>query len=507
MARARRSRRSCGRRSTRCAARSGAGPVPRPAPPVTTSSGWVRDRAAACNGHRRRHDEPRRRLALPRARAEPRTRRHDGAAALRPRTATPSARPGGRRRCARCAAHEAYLRTYQHSVDASSRGRVPAARPALPALGVPLAHDRRATGSVSSTRVSARAGVDDEARRLLGRVRAELEFLRVEDVDRRAAGAAGAKLQHDCAQVHAAIARRYFHETRVDRVERVTWCRGACGSVTPRPSSTADVVHTSYNEARISPARHAEPVHDRTPRRRASRRRTCSATATTGAAGCTCSICTSPTASSPWSGRRGGDGGPHAEPRRHDAWDAIERAGPDRPVLRVPRRDPHDRVRRRGARRWPGACGETQRPAAALAELGRWIRATWSTRPAPPSVSTTAVEALARPARGVPGLRPPRARGAARRRHPGPLRVRLPLPRRARRASWARRTQGESHAWIEAWVGDWHPLDPTSGSPVGERHVLVARGRDYADVAPLKGVYHGGASLSLDVSVELTRVA
>ena len=36
----------------------------------------------ACYGHRRRHDESRRRLALPRARAEPRTRRHDRAAAV-----------------------------------------------------------------------------------------------------------------------------------------------------------------------------------------------------------------------------------------------------------------------------------------------------------------------------------------------------------------------------------------------------------------------------------------
>ena len=64
--------------------------------------------------------------------------------------------------------------------------------------------------------------------------------------------------------------------------------------------------------------------------------------------------------------------------------------------------------------------------------------------------------------------------------------------------------QGESHAWLEAWVGDWHPLDPTSGSAVAERHVLVARGRDYTDVAPLKGVYHGGPGHALDVAVELT---
>ncbi|HEY1823119.1 MAG TPA: transglutaminase family protein, partial [Trebonia sp.] len=41
---------------------------------------------------------------------------------------------------------------------------------------------------------------------------------------------------------------------------------------------------------------------------------------------------------------------------------------------------------------------------------------------------------------------------------------------------------GQSHAWVEYWAGSWVPLDPTSGAPVGERHVVVARGRDYADV-------------------------
>jgi hypothetical protein len=37
--------------------------------------------------------------------------------------------------------------------------------------------------------------------------------------------------------------------------------------------------------------------------------------------------------------------------------------------------------------------------------------------------------------------------------------------------------------------------------------VLVARGRDYTDVAPLKGVFNGGSTLALDVSVELTRLS
>lgn len=65
---------------------------------------------------------------------------------------------------------------------------------------------------------------------------------------------------------------------------------------------------------------------------------------------------------------------------------------------------------------------------------------------------------------------------------------------------------GESHAWVEAWVGDWVAVDPTNRSPVAERHVVVARGRDYADVAPLRGLYTGAARSELQVSVEITRL-
>ena len=66
---------------------------------------------------------------------------------------------------------------------------------------------------------------------------------------------------------------------------------------------------------------------------------------------------------------------------------------------------------------------------------------------------------------------------------------------------------GESHAWVEAWVGHWLPFDPTNGNPVAEDHVLVARGRDYHDVSPLNGIFSGGRSRKTEVTVSLTRIA
>jgi transglutaminase-like putative cysteine protease len=65
---------------------------------------------------------------------------------------------------------------------------------------------------------------------------------------------------------------------------------------------------------------------------------------------------------------------------------------------------------------------------------------------------------------------------------------------------------GESHAWVEYFCGDWFGIDPTSGGTVGLHHVVVAKGREYGDVPPLKGIYHGDRSSALGVVVEITRV-
>ena len=141
-ARARRSRRSCGRRSTPPTARSGAAPAPAPGPRAHEFFGWVRDRAAACNGivdatmsrddgwrffsvgpqpRARRHDDPPAERAL-RRRLRPHRVDHDPAQLLGVRGVPARVPARGRRR---------------------HRGRVPAARPAVPAVGVPRAHHRR----------------------------------------------------------------------------------------------------------------------------------------------------------------------------------------------------------------------------------------------------------------------------------------------------------------------------------------------------------------------------
>jgi transglutaminase-like putative cysteine protease len=62
------------------------------------------------------------------------------------------------------------------------------------------------------------------------------------------------------------------------------------------------------------------------------------------------------------------------------------------------------------------------------------------------------------------------------------------------------------HAWVLVWCGDdagWIGLDPTNGIFAGDDHVVLAIGRDYADVAPIDGVIFasGGQRLAVSVSV------
>ena len=65
-----------------------------------------------------------------------------------------------------------------------------------------------------------------------------------------------------------------------------------------------------------------------------------------------------------------------------------------------------------------------------------------------------------------------------------------------------------SHAWCSIWIPDhgWLDFDPTNGVVAPSRHVTIGWGRDYADVAPVRGVVVGPSSeQSLSVSVDVTR--
>jgi transglutaminase-like putative cysteine protease len=66
-----------------------------------------------------------------------------------------------------------------------------------------------------------------------------------------------------------------------------------------------------------------------------------------------------------------------------------------------------------------------------------------------------------------------------------------------------------THAWANLWCGEelgWVGFDPTNDTLARSDHIFTAMGRDYADVAPLDGVFHGGAGQTMTVSVDVAPV-
>jgi transglutaminase-like putative cysteine protease len=62
---------------------------------------------------------------------------------------------------------------------------------------------------------------------------------------------------------------------------------------------------------------------------------------------------------------------------------------------------------------------------------------------------------------------------------------------------------GASHAWVEAFTPThgWRGFDPTNNLVANEFYVKIALGRDYSDVPPTRGTYHGGPGENLTVAV------
>jgi len=64
-----------------------------------------------------------------------------------------------------------------------------------------------------------------------------------------------------------------------------------------------------------------------------------------------------------------------------------------------------------------------------------------------------------------------------------------------------------SHAWFSVYCPNhgWYDFDPTNNKRPDKQYVTTAWGRDYSDVAPLKGVVYGGGSQTVSVSVDVNR--
>jgi transglutaminase-like putative cysteine protease len=65
-----------------------------------------------------------------------------------------------------------------------------------------------------------------------------------------------------------------------------------------------------------------------------------------------------------------------------------------------------------------------------------------------------------------------------------------------------------SHAWVAVWCPTlgWIEVDPTNDLVPSDRHIVLAWGRDYDDVSPVKGVTLGGGSHTVEVTVEVKPV-
>lgn len=65
-----------------------------------------------------------------------------------------------------------------------------------------------------------------------------------------------------------------------------------------------------------------------------------------------------------------------------------------------------------------------------------------------------------------------------------------------------------SHAWFSLWVPHygWLDFDPTNNIQPQGQHIWVARGRDFSEVTPLKGVYLGLGIPELQVAVDVQRI-
>jgi transglutaminase-like putative cysteine protease len=81
----------------------------------------------------------------------------------------------------------------------------------------------------------------------------------------------------------------------------------------------------------------------------------------------------------------------------------------------------------------------------------------------------------------------------------------IQIPARYVSGYLATETASATHAWMEIYVPGhgWRALDPTHNRQVDGTYVKIGHGRDYADVAPVSGNYHGTLQRRMDVDVRI----
>ena len=141
----------------------------------------------------------------------------------------------------------------------------------------------------------------------------------------------------------------------------------------------------------------------------------------------------------------------------------------------------------------------------ACAELMRRIRGDFEYSPQATTVSTPTPEAFARRhgvcqdfahvmISGLRGLGLPAAYVS------GYLRT-IPPPGQPRLEG-----ADATHAWVQVWCGrarGWIGFDPTNAIFAENDHIMLAVGRDYADVAPIDGVILASGVQTLEVEVDV----
>jgi transglutaminase-like putative cysteine protease len=84
----------------------------------------------------------------------------------------------------------------------------------------------------------------------------------------------------------------------------------------------------------------------------------------------------------------------------------------------------------------------------------------------------------------------------------------LKIPARYVSGYLATEKASATHAWVEVFIPGqgWRGLDPTHNRQIGATYVKIGHGRDYADVPPVSGNYHGTRARKMTVAVKITPV-